>query len=264
MDFMKKDMPTLFLPHGAPTFALNPGPAGEAIAEFSGSMAKPEAVIVVSAHWNTGIPTLGNSPNPRILHDFHGFPEALYAIGYPAKGSPEIAQHAAGLLGKAGFDSAADPSRGLDHGAWIPLRAMYPDASVPVAPLSIQYRRNPEHHYRVGQALAPLKAENILIAASGNLTHNLRHYRSNAAGMPAYVTEFRQWIREKLDGRDIDSLLNYRNCAPGALDAHPTDEHLLPLFVALGAAGSDFGTIPLYEGVYDGAIAMDAFAFQSS
>ncbi len=261
--FIMTVQPALFLPHGAPTFALSPGHAGAAIQKFAASLKKPAAILVVSAHWNTDIPMLGASRNPQTIHDFWGFPEELYGINYPAKGSPELARHASKLLNEAGIEAGVAEKRGLDHGAWIPLRTLYPDASIPVAPLSLQYRNTPEHHYRLGEALASLKREGILIASSGNLTHNLFHYRQDAAGTPSYVIEFRSWFREKLQAKDINSLLNYRKVAPGALEAHPTDEHLLPLFVALGAAGANFGTEFIFEGVYDGSIAMDAFAFHS-
>lgn len=254
----------LFLPHGAPTFALRPGPAGPAIARYAHALEKPRAILVVSAHWNTGIPALGISERPETIHDYSGFDEELYSIDYPVKGAPELAARAGELLEEEGFSCLAVPKRGLDHGAWIPLRTLYPDASVQVVPLSIQYRRNPEHHFRIGQVLAPLRAEGILIAASGNLTHNLYHYRPNAVLTPSYVQEFRYWFRQKLEERDIDALLNYRAIAPGAVDAHPTDEHLLPLYVALGAAGENFSTETIFEGVYDGIIAMDAFAFHPS
>ena len=256
--------PALFLPHGAPTFALSPGHAGEAIRKFAASLEKPEAIIVVSAHWNTGIPMFGASPNPQTIHDFWGFPEELYGINYPAKGSPELARHASRLLNEAGISAGVAEEQGLDHGAWIPLRILYPDATVPVVPLSLQYRNTPEHHYRLGEALSPLRREGILIASSGNLTHNLSHYRQDAAETPPYVSEFRAWLRKMLLAKNIGALLNYRKIAPGALQAHPTDEHLLPLFVALGAAGADFRTEFIYEGVYDGSIAMDAFAFHSN
>ena len=256
--------PALFLPHGAPTFALSPGHAGEAIRKFAASLEMPAAILVVSAHWNTGIPMFGASRNPQTIHDFWGFPEELYGINYPAKGSPELARHASKLLNEAGIEAGVAEGQGLDHGAWIPLRTLYPDATVPVVPMSLQYRNTPEHHYRLGNALSPLRCEGVLIASSGNLTHNLFHYRQDAAATPSYVSEFRAWFREMLQAKDIQSLLNYRKIAPGALEAHPTDEHLLPLFVALGAAGADFATEFIFEGVYDGSIAMDAFAFHST
>lgn len=248
--------PTLFLPHGAPTFALSPGPAGEAISNFSRSLDAPCAILVVSAHWNAESPVLGASPNPETIHDFRGFPDALYELDYPARGDPELALSACKLL-----QGKTDEKRGLDHGAWIPLRFLYPDASIPVVPLSIRYGKNPEHHFRIGQALSSLREEGVLLVSSGNLTHNLLHYRPDSTETPSYVTEFVHWFREKLQEKDLDSLLDYRKKAPGAVLAHPTDEHLLPLFVALGAVGEDFETGFIHEGVYDGSIAMDAFSF---
>jgi 4,5-DOPA dioxygenase extradiol len=248
--------PTLFLPHGAPTFALHPGPAGAAIAGFSARLEKPEAILIASAHWNTSIPSLGSSEEPETVHDYWGFPDSLYEIVYPAKGSPELAHRAAKLL-----NGKTEERRGLDHGAWIPLRLLYPDASIQVVPLSIQYGMGPKHHFDAGRKLAPLRKEGVLIVSSGNLTHNLSHYRPGMTSIPSYVTEFSGWVREKLGKKDLDSLLDYRHRAPGAQLAHPTDEHLLPLFVALGAAGDGFGTEFIFDGVYEGMLAMDAFSF---
>ena len=247
--------PTLFLPHGAPTFALDPGPAGQAIAAFSERLEKPEAVLIASAHWNTAIPVLGSSRRPETIHDFWGFPDQLYDLDYPAEGSPELAHRAAKLL------EGKTEGRGLDHGAWIPLRFLYPDASVPVVPLSIQYGMSPLHHFQMGRKLASLREDGVLIVSSGNLTHNLSHYRPGMTEIPSYVTEFSGWFREKLNRKDLSSLLDYRKHAPGAQLAHPTDEHLLPLFVALGAAGDDFETEVIYAGVQEGMLALDAFAF---
>src|SRR5262249_7899828 len=152
---------------------------------------------------------------------------------YPAPGAPWLAERVHTLLKKAGLPVEIDPQRGLDHGAWVPLREMYPDADVPATQLSIQPHLGPAHQYRLGQALAPLKDEGVLVLATGSLTHNLRDWRPDAGEdpvrVPAYVTEFQQWIHDALRARDIDALLDYRRGAPGATRAHPTDEHLLPL-----------------------------------
>lgn len=258
-------LPSLFVPHGAPTFALAPGPAGQAISEWAGRLVKARAVLAVSAHWDTARPCLGAAPQPETIHDFWGFPDALYELGYPATGAPDVAVQAAELLEAAGFGATLDSARGLDHGAWIPLRMLFPAADVPVATLSIQGGQGPRHHYRVGRALAPLAAQGVLIVASGNLTHNLSHYRPAAAGgggEPPYVGKFQDWIWARLAARDIESLLAYRRLAPGAEEAHPRDDHLLPLFVALGAAGPDFSAERVYRGVYENMLAMDSFAFR--
>jgi 4,5-DOPA dioxygenase extradiol len=261
----RHSLPALFVPHGAPTFALQPGDAGAALAHLSHQLGEVKAVLVVSAHWDTGAPTLGIASRPETIHDFSGFPQALYSVRYPAPGAVPWAMEARALLEEAGFEVKFDPLRGLDHGAWIPLRLMFPDATVPVFTLSLQSHLGPEHHYRIGRALAPLREAGVLIVGSGNLTHNLAHFRQlrRATHAPAYVTEFQGWVRDKLASGDAASLLDYRALAPGAEAAHPTDEHLLPLYVALGAAGADFAAEQVYSGIEHNMLAMDAYAFRS-
>ncbi|NNM82688.1 MAG: dioxygenase [Burkholderiales bacterium] len=253
---------SLFLPHGAPTFALEPGPAGAALANLAASMPRPSAILIVSAHWNTPTPTIGSALQPDTIHDYYGFPQALYSLSYPAKGDAALSDKVMKMLEEAGIQARFDANRGLDHGAWIPLLIMYPEAEIPVLQLSIQYGKGPAHHYELGRALSRLPEQGVLIATSGNLTHNLYHYRPGSTLIPSYVQEFSDWIGERLAQCDIDSLLNYRALAPGAREAHPTDEHLLPLFVAIGAMNGRFDTEFIYRGVYEGIIAMDAFAFR--
>lgn len=258
-------LPTLFVPHGAPTFALRPGAAGAALSRFAAALPRPRAVIVVSAHWDTAEPTIGLADRPQTIHDFHGFGPELHAIRYPATGCREAGVEVLDHLRQAGFAAAADSVRGLDHGAWIPLRLMFPDADVPVIPLSLQAAHGPAHHLAVGGALAPLAKRGFLVVASGNLTHNLSDFRLAAErgsdGLPDYVREFPEWIWQRLQAADTRALLEYRRLAPAAARAHPTEEHLLPLFVALGAAGANVRAERLHVGVDDYVIAMDALAF---
>lgn len=257
-------LPSLFVPHGAPTFALRPGAAGAALARQADTMPRPRAIVAVSAHWATTRPTVGTAARLETLHDFRGFPEALYGIRYPASGCPEAAQSVADAIASAGMDVEFDAARGLDHGAWVPLRMMFPDADVPIVPLSLQPGLGPAHALRVGRALAPLRREGLLVVASGNLTHNLRDYFNAPVPLdapPAYVRAFAEWIHRHLVAQDTDALLEYRARAPGALRAHPSEEHLLPLFVALGAAGRPFETLRFHAGIDEAVLAMDAFAF---
>ena len=256
-------LPTLFTGHGAPTYALAPGDSGAALAAFVRGLPGVRAVLMVSAHWDTPVPTVGSALAPETVHDFWGFPAELYDIDYPAPGAPHLAQRVQALLGEAGFAARLDPQRGLDHGAWIPARVMFPAANVPVVPLSLQSQHDPAYHLRLGAALAPLAGEGVLIVASGNLTHNLQHFMAVRLGarVPAYVAEFQEWMGRKLADNDTAALLAYRQEAPGAAAAHPSDEHLLPLYVALGAAGANARAERLYSGVSEGVIAMDSFAF---
>lgn len=258
--------PTLFVPHGAPTFALHPGAAGAALGAVARRLARPRAVVVVSAHWSTTAPTVGVAGRLETLHDYGGFPDELYSIAYPATGCPEAAVQVLDHLSAAGFASTADATRGLDHGAWIPLRLMFPDADVPVIPLSIQRHLSPAHHLAVGRALAALTTQGFLLIASGSLTHNLRDFElAHRLGdqVPSYVREFADWVWQRLVAGDLPALLDYRHQAPGAERAHPTDEHLLPLYVALGAAGDPPRVERLHVGIDDHVIAMDAFAFHT-
>lgn len=257
-------LPTLFVPHGAPTFALQPGAAGAALVGAAASLPSPRAVVVVSAHWRTPVATVGLADRLATIHDFLGFPPDLYSIDYPATGCREAAAEVTASLTDAGLAVAADAARGLDHGAWIPLRLMFPEADVPVIPLSIQPQLRPAHHLAIGRALAPLAARGFLVLASGNLTHNLRDFRQahlTGGAVPAYVRQFADWFWQRLQAGDLSALLDYRAAAPAADRAHPTDEHLLPLFVALGAAGDHPKVERLHAGVDHHVVAMDAFAF---
>lgn len=257
-------LPTLFVPHGAPTFALQPGAAGAALARIAASLPRPRAVVIVSPHWETDAPQVGSGSRLATIHDFYGFPQALYAIDYPASGCPEAAREVAASLAAAGLPASEAPDRGLDHGAWIPLQLMYPDADVPVIPVSLQSGQGVAGAYRLGQALAPLAAQGFLVIGSGNVTHNLGDYRiaRMQGGEPAdYLRDFPAWLTERLQAADVDALLDYRRRAPDAERAHPTDEHLQPLFVALGAAGPAASVKHLHTGISDYVLAMDAYAF---
>ena len=260
----KLPIASLFVPHGAPTFALRPGAAGAALSALAKSLPQPRAIIMVSAHWETSIPTVGTADRLGTIHDFHGFPDALYALRYPASGCREAAGEVMQALAAAGFTVAEDAQRGLDHGAWVPLRLMFPDADVPVIPLSIQHGASAAHHFRLGQALAPLAANGFLVIASGNLTHNLRDYQvaaRNGGQTPAYVREFADWMAGHMATQDTAALLDYRHQAPGAVQAHPSEEHLMPLYVALGAGGEQADVSRFHAGIDDYVLAMDAFAF---
>lgn len=231
---------------------------------LAGFFGRPRAIVVVSAHWDTEVPTVGAALRPETIHDFWGFPEPLYAIRYLAPGSAALATDVRGLLEGAGFEVELDVARGLDHGAWIPLRLMYPDAAIPVVPLSIQSHLGPEHHYRLGQALAPLRDQEVLVLTSGNLTHNLRDFQPlqvRGSDAPDYVRVFPTWIWERLAQGDVAGLLRYRTAAPGAHEAHPTDDHLLPMYVAQGAAGSPYRAERCFDQVYEKMLAMDCYAF---
>jgi 4,5-DOPA dioxygenase extradiol len=257
-------MPTLFLSHGSPMHAVEPGAAGRAWAELGRALPRPRAVLMVSAHWETAAPMLSGSARPETIHDFGGFPPELYRLTYPAPGAPELATRSVALLEAAGIAAGVDGSRALDHGAWVPLRWMYPDADVPVVQLSVQPRLGTAHHLRLGRALAPLTAEGVLIVGSGHTTHNLRDWMAHARRpepLP-YVKAFSNWLADTLAAHDTEALVAYRERAPDAQRAHPTDEHFLPLFVAYGAAGGAPRPERVVDGYLNGALSMDSYLFR--
>ena len=263
--------PTVFLSHGSPMHAVEAGRAGERWTQLGKSLPRPSVVLIASAHWETELPMLSSAREPETIHDFRGFPDALYKIRYPAQGANDVALRAVQLLQAAGLEATSNGCRGLDHGAWVPLRRMYPDADVPVTQISIQPSLDAEHHMRVGAALAPLTREGVLIIGSGHITHNLREWmsraRQTAMGLAdgqaePYVTEFRAWIASALVRNDRTRLGNWQQLAPHASRAHPTPEHLMPLFVAFGAAGERPVRVePVDAGIDHGVLAMDAYVF---
>ncbi len=259
-------LPTLFISHGSPLHALEAGAAGASWARLAAQLPRPRALLMVSAHWETTQPALSGSPQPETIHDFYGFPEPLYRIRYPAPGAPELASRARRLLEAAGFEAALDPSRGLDHGAWSPLLHMYPDAGIPVVQLSVQPLCDAAHHLALGRALRPLADESVLIIGSGHMTHNLRDRTpgGEAAAPLAYAQAFRDWVDARVAARDLDALADYRAQAPHARRAHPSEEHFLPLFVALGAAAENYVAAGVHQGIESGALAMDAYCFGPS
>jgi 4,5-DOPA dioxygenase extradiol len=256
-------MPTLFLSHGSPMYAVAPGAAGRAWAKLGETLPRPRAVLMVSAHWETSIPMLSGSAHPETIHDFGGFPPDLYRVTYPAPGAPELAARCVALLKGAEIAAGVDGCRGLDHGAWVPLRWMYPEADVPVAQLSVQPGLGTAHHVAMGRALASLPQEGVLIIASGHTTHNLRDWVGNARRpqeLP-YVRAFSRWLAQTLAKHDTDELIAYRERAPDAVRAHPSEEHFLPLYVAYAAAGDAARPERIIDGFENGALAMDSYLF---
>ena len=259
-------LPTLFLSHGSPMHSIDPGGAGTAWASLGRRLGKPRAVLIASAHWETDVPMLTGNPKPQTIHDFGGFPRELYDIRYPAPGAPDVAARAVALLKRAGMAAGIDGCRGLDHGAWVPLRWIYPDADVPVVQLAVQPARGTAHHVELGRALAPLADENVLIVGSGHTTHNLRDWMASRqrGESQSYAHEFAEWVHAALARGDTDALVRYRDLAPHAVRAHPTDEHFLPLFVAWGAAGERPKIERVVEGIEGGVLSMDSYLFDPS
>lgn len=252
----------IFLSHGAPTLPFEDVAARRFLEGLAATLPRPRAILIVSAHWETRTPTVNAVARNETIHDFRGFPQELYSLAYPAPGDPDLAERVVDLLSAAGLPSSADHRRGLDHGAWVPLMLAWPQADIPVVQLSVQSHLGPGHHLELGRALAPLTHEGVLIIGSGSFTHDLSSWRGQA-GMaePEWVTTFADWFDTALaEGRTCD-LLAYRSLAPNAARNHPTEEHLLPLFVALGAAGPDAPAHHLHASNTYGVLRMDAYAF---
>lgn len=257
-------LPTLFISHGSPMLAIEDSPARQFLLTLGKNLPRPKAIVVASAHWeSTSGPAVSLAAQPKTIHDFGGFPAELFAIQYPAPGAPEIAARAGELLEQAGFSVRRNVNRGLDHGAWVPLRLMYPEADIPVTQISVLSDASPAEHERMGKALITLRGEDILIIGSGSLTHNLYELRGHAidASPPAWVSDFGTWMMTRLHENDKGALLDYRQQAPFAARNHPTEEHLLPLFVAMGAAGEEAKAERLHASYEYGVLAMDVYAF---
>lgn len=251
----------LFLSHGAPTLPFEDVAARHFLEGLAQTVARPRAILMVSAHWETRVPTVNAVTRNETIHDFRGFPEALYQLRYPAPGAPALAEQIVDLLGAAGLPTAVDERRGLDHGAWVPLMLAWPLADIPVLQLSVQSHLGPGHHLELGRALAPLAQEDVLIIGSGSFTHDLSSLRAPGEAAPDWVSDFADWFNAALsEGRTCD-LLTYRSLAPHAARNHPTEEHLLPLFVALGAAGSGARAHHLHASHTYGVLRMDAWRF---
>lgn len=256
-------LPTLFLSHGSPMNAAARTASSDAWVALGRALPRPRAVLIASAHWETTVPMLTGSEKPETIHDFGGFPEELYRIRYPASGSPKLAQEAAALLKDAGITAGVNGCRGIDHGAWVPLRWMYPEADVPVVQLSLSPELGASHHVELGRALAPLTEDGVLIVGSGHATHNLRDWMTNPRRQEPlrYAEAFANWLSERLAAHDTAALVGYREQAPDAARAHPSEEHYLPLLVAWGAAGADAEVERRSAGFEAGALANDAYLF---
>lgn len=257
-------MPVLFLSHGSPMTAIDPGAAGPAWSALARSIGKPRAVLAVSAHWETELPMVTGNPKPETIHDFGGFPDELYALRYPAPGAPDVAAEAIATLKAAGVTAGVDGCRGLDHGVWVPMLHMFPEADVPIVELSVQPARGAAHHLALGRALAPLAKRGVLIVGSGHATHNLRDWMMQVRhpGELPYVAQFADWLAGRLSAGDQNALMAWKEQGPEALRAHPTDEHFLPLLVAYGAAGANPRVERIHRDVVGNALAMDAYRFE--
>ncbi|MBC3257981.1 dioxygenase [Pseudomonas paralactis] len=252
--------PSLFISHGSPMLALQPGASGPALQALAGALPRPKAIVVVSAHWESHELLVSGSAAPETWHDFGGFPRELFAVQYPAPGDPKLANEIVELLQADGLNARADNQRPFDHGAWVPLSLMYPAADIPVVQVSLPSRMGPAFQTRVGHALSSLREQGVLLIGSGSITHNLGEldWRAGPETITPWAQAFRDWVVDKLAADDETALHDYRLQAPHAVRSHPSDEHLLPLYFARGAGG-DFSVA--HQGFTLGALGMDIYRF---
>jgi 4,5-DOPA dioxygenase extradiol len=254
-------LPTLFISHGSPVLLIEDSAARDFLSSYARSLPKPRAIVIASAHFGTSRPAVVGDAQPGMIYDFGGMPE-LRKLVYRAPGDPAVAMKVAGLLHAAGFAPAVVNGHGYDHGTWVPLMLLYPEADVPVVQLSVQPHLGPAHHVAVGRALASLNKDDILLIGSGSATHNLEEFyygRNTPDSAPQeWVTRFTDWVHERIETGNLDELTRYRALAPYAAENHPTEEHFLPLFIALGAGVNGRRIHSSYR---NGVLSMDTYAF---
>jgi len=264
-------LPSIFVSHGSPMTALEPGAAGAFMQSLGrridAQFGRPKAILAISAHTAARAPVLLAGARHEAVYDFGGFDPKLYTLRYDAPGAPDLARRVTALMSAAGLPVHVSPEGGLDHGNWTPLRYMYPDADLPILPLAFVPSQSPAQQFALGQALAPLADEAVLVLASGSITHNLRRVFEQGLRGPvdrpeiAESAAFRHWLLERSGARDWEALFDYRARAPYAADMHPTDEHLLPWYIAAGAGGRENAPLRLHDSVTYGSLGMDAYAF---
>jgi 4,5-DOPA dioxygenase extradiol len=271
---MDSALPSLFVSHGSPMIALEPGEAGAFMQRLGpaidAAFGRPRAIVTISAHTTARVPVVLAATRHEAIYDFGGFDPTLRTLRYDAPGDPALAARLLELLHAAGIDARRVEQGGLDHGAWTALRFIYPDASIPVVPLAFVPDDPPAAQFRLGEALRPLADDGVLVVGSGSITHNLRRLCAGGLRPRADQPEaadnaaFRDWIAGRGEARDWEALFAYRSQAPHAVEMHPTDEHLLPWYVAAGVGGRDAPPLRIHDGATMGSLGMDAYAFGAS
>ncbi|MEZ5831988.1 MAG: class III extradiol ring-cleavage dioxygenase [Dongiaceae bacterium] len=257
---MPDRMPVLFVSHGAPTLPFDDIPARRFLIELARKVPRPKAIVCVSAHWEAPVPSLNAAAQLPTIHDFSGFPKALYELTYDAPGAPEVAARAAEVLRAAGYEPRLDAERGRDHGAWVPAMLAWPAGEIPMIQLSLLRGRSTRDHIALGEAIAPLRDEGILILGSGGSVHNLRQVMWDGGRTPRWATNFQDWLDDALAKNDLSALINYRNLDFAAM-AHPTEDHLMPLYVAFGAGHGDGGATKLHGSWTFGSLGMASYGW---
>ena len=258
---MSERMPVLFVSHGAPTLPFDDVPARRFLIELARKVPKPKAILCVSAHWEAPVPSLTASPRPETIHDFYGFPKALYELTYDAPGAPDVAERTAALLRDAGYTPHLDGQRGRDHGAWVPAMLAWPAGEIPLIQLSLLRGQSTNGHVALGEAIAPLRDEGVLILCSGGAVHNLRQVSWDGGRTPRWAAEFQDWLDKALAAGDLAALVNYRSTLDLGQMAHPTEDHLMPLYVAFGAGHGDGSATKLHGSFTLGSLSMASYGW---
>lgn len=259
-------LPALFVSHGAPLFAIETGSTGPALTRWGQGLRERfpglRGVVILSPHWMAHGVEVMTGPSPATWHDFGGFPPALYELQYPAPGAPALAQDVLARLHAAGIAAEGNAQRPFDHGAWVPLMHLFPEADIPVVQVALPAGASASQVLDMGRAVRSLREQGVLVVGSGSMTHNLAEFFGGEREPAPYVLEFSRWIEDALARGDMAALLNYRSQAPHAHRAHPTEDHFLPIFFALGAAGDDLHANYLSREVMYSMLSMDAFALE--
>ena len=270
---MSSRLPVYFISHGGGPWSFMDAATRAPYAKLEAALADmprqlgttPRAVLMISAHWEEPEFTLTAHPAPPMIYDYGGFPDYTYQIRYDAPGDPSLAGHTRQILEEAGIPARLDPERGFDHGAFTPLKVIYPAAGVPVVQLSLKRGLDPETHLAMGRAIAPLRDEGVLIIGSGLTYHNLRQFFGTQGWGPS--REFDAWLNGVLLGgsvQDRSKLLAAWEAAPSARAAHPREEHLLPLMVSVGAAGDDMAELTYHEKDFMGGLTVSSYRFSTA
>lgn len=261
--------PTIFVSHGGPTIVIEDTPARDHLRELAQTLpVRPKAIIIASAHFETEGAAVVSDPAPGMIYDFGGFPQELYEMVYQAPGDPALAERVKTMLEENGIETRLVDQRGYDHGTWTTMKLAFPEADIPIVQVSIDPSRDAEYHYKLGAALAPLREEGVLLVGSGHITHNLRAVFNAMRGtatvdpeMAGKVSAFTEWFARTLESDDKEAVLHWDSRAPFVKDNHPSDEHLMPIFFAYGAAGPDAHATRIHDSRQFGFFAFDCYRF---
>ncbi|MFW9856724.1 MAG: DODA-type extradiol aromatic ring-opening family dioxygenase [Candidatus Thorarchaeota archaeon] len=273
----KDVLPSIYIGHGSPTNAIETGKYQTDVAQYASSIDDISAIVAVSAHWEQYIPLQITSASiPGVIYDFYGFPDEMYRLEYNAPGNPKLAIRIARMLKSKGWETTLNSQQGLDHGTWVPLRLMYPEADIPVLQLSIPIPRSPENMFKIGAILSPLREEGILFMGSGNLIHNLPYVMyqlrqgkldpsalTSSGPVDDWAQETDEWIKERLDNLEVDRLLQAPEKAPNFKMAAPTTEHFDPIYFVLGTLRAGETVHNFHEGIQAGSLSMRSFALEA-